>query len=174
MIMSLHCIIILLCFLPVLSFQHIPDKLPSHSQLQGLTGRGWDNENFLDSLGGSDEDIDRANKEYKSYANRRQAFQERQAQYAQTEAGKKAMQYLQGREQQSPEHDDGDISREPASRHGGGPRIAAMMQQAQRQEEQSNTSSQGMMIGGFEQKLAVPLDDDDETPTTNQNEGLLF
>lgn len=171
-------IIVLCCaFVQTLSFLANPRQYPQLSRLQA--GKGWDNSNFLDSLGGSDDDIQQANENYQSFSESRKAFLKRQQEYAKTEAGKRALEHQQkffeqrGKAPSFPESDESLDAVDPAGRNGRS-RFATMMNQAQGREQ--GFIEQNFLKGGFEQKLAIPLDEDGEESedTESDDTDLLF
>jgi hypothetical protein len=109
----------------------------------GGNGKGWSNDNFLDGLGGNDQDRQKSQDEYQEFKESREAFVERQATYkrssANSEAGRRFMK---------------DRANAMNRQQG---------QQQRQQGQQSGDSFLGanqMMTGpvGFEQMLGIPLD----------------
>jgi len=126
------------------------DFLP-HSM---IGGRGWDNQDYLSGLSGDDEDRAKATEDYQEYAQRRRAFEERQEAIGKTPQGKRFLENYQNRvvrqdEEEMPEE-------EIPVGSGGGSRMAEMMARAHRQRDPRQ------QMFGFDQKLAVPLEDDEE------------
>lgn len=124
-------------------------------------GPGWDNASYLDGLGGSDGDQQDAEKSYQQFKETRQAFLKRQEERMNSEAGRK---FLQQQQQGVPQEEmDKDNSssfeecggiREPSKFH-------RMMQQAGRGQRPPGLEWMRGPPGMF-QKLAIPLDDDDD------------
>ncbi|KAG7347943.1 hypothetical protein IV203_016648 [Nitzschia inconspicua] len=132
-------------------------------------GRGWDNNDYLSSLSGDDEDREDSTKQYQEFSERRAAFQQRQEEYFKN-APQAAQAFLLQRQQQEESRleegamlgddlDDlfgGDGFEETS---GGGTRMSRMMAQAQRMQQlRQNPMTGGTGVGGFSPKLAVPLD----------------
>ena len=123
-------------------------------------GRGWDNADYLSGLSGDNEDRQKAAEDYQEFSDRRRAFLDRQKEIMKSPQGRA---FLEKQQQQQQQRDDdmqpgsGDevINVTPGS--GGGSRMAQMMAQAKRMKETQDQMGMGM----FEQKFAVPLDEDD-------------
>uniref|UniRef100_A0A7S2EMM6 Cathepsin propeptide inhibitor domain-containing protein n=1 Tax=Trieres chinensis TaxID=1514140 RepID=A0A7S2EMM6_TRICV len=64
----------------------------SAGKIDMVGGRGWENGNYLESLGGDDDDQKEANEKYEEFHQSRQAFLERQKKIMDTEQGKRFMQ----------------------------------------------------------------------------------
>ena len=145
---------------------------PSKQKL--AAGRGWGNDDFLNSLGGDEEDRSAETEKYQEFKTSRENFDKRQRERMESPAGQLFMQQqreMMARQQEQREalnRDDedstgdffkdlgmGDIPME------GGSRFSSMMRQAA-----GNGMGRPSMNMGFEQKLAVPLDyvseDEDE------------
>ncbi len=124
-------------------------------------GPGWDNNNFLDSLGGDEDDRDDAANKYKEFQKFRNDFEKRQQERMSTEAGKKFLEAQKnarptpsnfeeeffGRNEMAPDDFDN------IGTSGGGSRFRQMMQQSKRMSSMQNNPF------GFEQKFVVPLED---------------
>jgi len=127
-------------------------------------GKGWENNSFLDSLGGNEDEQEEANQSYNEYKDSREAFLERQKQMMKTEAGKNFLQNraAQDRDRQEiPEGEDGaffgrGIGDDVGS--GGGTRFRNMMSRANAAQQHQQMQQQDFF---FEQKFGVPLDGDD-------------
>jgi len=126
-------------------------------------GKGWDNSDFLSGLSGDEDDRKKANEEYQEFSERRKSFLDRQKDIMKTTQGRafleKQQQQMQGGSDDiamPTEPDDDILNVGPGS--GGGSRMAQMMAQAKKMKEMQDQ----MKAVGFEQKLAVPLDDDEE------------
>ncbi|GAX15913.1 hypothetical protein FisN_UnNu064 [Fistulifera solaris] len=137
-----------------------------HSTLLFVGGKGWENNNYLDSLSGNEQDREKAQQEYREFHDSRQAFLQRQQQRSQTPEGQRFLreQQQQQRAQQSSNNfadDDGtgDFFAQ-LGESSGGSRFRKVMQQAQRQQQKSRTTFIDPATG-LEMKFAVPLDDED-------------
>jgi len=121
----------------------------------------------LDSLGGSDEDQEAEKDNYQDFSDARKAFLERSRERLDTEAGRKFMadyqrsqenrQVRDAKERDALDDIMGRVSGDPdgdlSSTSSGGTRMQAMMQRS---------AMRGMgSQGGYEQKLIVPIDDDE-------------
>jgi hypothetical protein len=125
-------------------------------------GRGWDNNDYLNGLGGDDDDRQKATEEYQEFSRNRQAFLNRQKEVMKTPQGRAFLEARGGTPQQNDRFDsnlpkDPIMDVKPGS--GGGSRMAHMMAQAEQMKKMGQMNS---MMGGFEQKFAVPLDDDED------------
>lgn len=143
--------------------------LPVPREVHGCTssdcpmvgGRGWDNDDYLDGLGGNDDDRRKVEKDYQDFQERRAAFDKRQREYL--KSSPQAQAFLKQQQQDTGDRDglgdadedmDDEISSvQPGS--GGGSRMAQMMAQAKRIQQPKRNDM-------FEQKLA-PVDDVDTT-----------
>jgi hypothetical protein len=187
--LSLHVVAILMMLSVASSFRSIGTTTHSRSSSSSTTrttrttklpmvaggGKAWDNANYLDALGGNEEEITEAAEVYQEFSKSRSAFMARQKEYAEsmskTEAGRKALaQYqamMEARNRDDDDEDDDGGSNDALADligSGGGSRLGHMMQKA---KQHQNRKSQGPMSSsmkqfGFEQKFAVPLDDEDE------------
>lgn len=126
-----------------------------------IGGRGWDNSDYLSGLSGDEEDRQKAKEDYEEFSERRQAFMDRQQKIMETLQGQAFLD--QGQEMKMgddsmpmPMPDEEILNVEPGS--GGGSRMAQMMAQAEKMKEMKER----MKTMGLEQKLAVPLEDEDE------------
>ena len=135
-------------------------------------GRGWDNSDYLSGLGGSDEDKNKAQEDYKEFSDRRAAFLSRQGEIMSSPQGKAFLMKQQQREQQQlkqqqqmQEDSYEDMEVNFASKgSGGGTRMGRMMAQAKRMQDQQRSQGGNNMMGGggFNHHISSPLDDDDE------------
>lgn len=153
------------------------------------SGQGWGNDDFLNSLGKDDEERQNEKENYEEFKQSREAFEERQKERMATEAGQKFMQAQREAEERQRKmmmernkdldsdggffddqfgmidddmDDMDDLSRE------GSRRFASMMRQANQRKQGNNVSG---MIGpeGFEQKFAIPLDDEEQEDEPKQS-----
>ncbi len=133
------------------------DSTKSWQRVEMVGGRGWDNSDYLSGLSGDDKDRQKASEDYQEFSDRRQAFVDRQKEIMKTPQGRAFLEKQQGQQMDSPL-----LPREETSSvtpgSAGGSRMAQMMEQAKRMKEMQDE----MKYMGFEQKLAVPLDDDDD------------
>lgn len=126
-------------------------------------GRGWDNSDYLSGLSGDNEDRQKAADDYQEFSDRRRAFLDRQQEIIKSPEGRAFLEKQQKQKQQreddmqpgSPIPGDEILTVTPGS--GGGSRMAHMMAQAKRMKD---VQSQ-MGMGFYEQKFAVPLDEDE-------------
>eukprot|EP00553_Chaetoceros_curvisetus_P007024 CAMPEP_0204632298 /NCGR_PEP_ID=MMETSP0717-20131115/24708_1 /ASSEMBLY_ACC=CAM_ASM_000666 /TAXON_ID=230516 /ORGANISM="Chaetoceros curvisetus" /LENGTH=159 /DNA_ID=CAMNT_0051650125 /DNA_START=85 /DNA_END=564 /DNA_ORIENTATION=+ len=140
-------------------------------------GRGWGNDDFLSSLGGSDEERDDEQQKYNEFKSSREAFDQRQQERMNSPSGQKFMQDMRDRQGMMPPSrdenldSDGGFFADMGFRGGEGGnavpegkgRFASMMNQAQSRMQGGPAGIPGRSgLGGFEQKLAIPLDDDDD------------
>lgn len=126
-------------------------------------GKGWDNSDYLSGLSGDEEGRQKASEDYQVFSERRAAFNERQKEMMKNP---KAREFFQQQQQNmmgnrddiedADEFGDEFANLEPTS--GGGSRMAQMMAQAKRMQ----TPNQPGDMFGFQQKFAVPLDDNEE------------
>lgn len=163
------CLLLLTCPSLATAFSPLPNSsarsAPSVVQMVG--GKGWENNSFLDSLGGSDEDQEAEKDNYQDFSDARKAFLERSRERLDTEAGRKFMadyqrsqenrQVRDAKERDALDDIMGRVSGDPdgdlSSTSSGGTRMQAMMQRS---------AMRGMgSQGGYEQKLIVPIDDDE-------------
>jgi len=156
------------------SFSNNARELPVDSTATATTGtvlgmiggRGWDNNDFLSSLSGDDEDRSKSEEDYKDFSDRRAAFNARQEEIMKTPQGKAFMkqreeqqfQHLEQQQQQQQISEDGNLFENISEGSGGGTRMGKMMAQAKLMQ---GRRSQSNMIGGFNQQLLGPLDDED-------------
>jgi hypothetical protein len=132
-----------------------------------IGGRGWDNQDYLSSLSGDDEDREKSKEDYNDFSERRAAFHSRQEEIMKTPQGRafmkqrqdKKFENLQQEEQQRLDSDDDILLGDFQEGSGGGTRMAQMMAQAKRMQGRRGQSS---MIGGLNQQLLAPLDDGDD------------
>lgn len=132
----------------------IPSKLT-------VGGPGWDNNSYLDNLGG-DGDQEGAKEAYQEFKETRKAFAERMQERMNTEAGQKFMQQQRPQQEVMNEEIDDDMmdigGREPS-------RFRHMMEQSSRRMAGGHGQPRPEWMKGppgLEQKLAIPLDDEEE------------
>ena len=136
-------------------------KPSQHSSVLSMAGRGWDNANYLEGLGGSENDRDEAEKGYQEYKESREAAMERQSAMMDTEQGRKfledraRMQERQQQQQQQAAADGWGPPQSAATNRAGGSRFSHLMQQSKKIQEQTGQTLD------FEQKFA-PMDEDEE------------
>jgi hypothetical protein len=148
---------------------------PSKQEL--AAGRGWGNDDFLNSLGGDDEERSAETEKYQEFKRTRENFDERQRERMESPAGQQFMQQqreMMARQQEQREalnRDDKDSTGDFFQDLGmgdipveGGSRFSSMMRQAA-----GNGMGRPSMNLGFEQKLAVPLDYVSEDEDENDN-----
>eukprot|EP00536_Pseudo-nitzschia_multiseries_P000985 jgi/Psemu1/300435/fgenesh1_kg.12_\ len=132
-------------------------------KLRMVGGRGWDNSDFLSSLSGDDEEREKSQEDYQEFSDRRAEFNARQAEIMKTP---QAQAFMKQRQEQQFRHlqqeqegvsEDGIVFGDVTEGSGGGTRMGRMMAQAKRMQGQR---SQSNMIGGFQQQILGPLDDD--------------
>lgn len=145
-----------------------------------IGGRGWDNNDYLSSLSGDEEDRKNSSEDYRDFSDRRAAFHARQEAIMKTPEGqaflkqREEAQFRQLRQQEEglADGDDGDggdgFAVEESS--GGGTRMGRMMAQAKRMQEQRLKSQTNPMLGGFQQQLLGPLDDDNGGSGSGSND----
>ncbi|KAL3895549.1 MAG: hypothetical protein SGARI_007416, partial [Bacillariaceae sp.] len=131
-------------------------------------GRGWDNQDYLGSLSGDEEDREKETKKYEDFSASRAAHKKRQEELLKN--CPQAQAFLQQRQQQQdqmqqPMQDDGFgfdgfDEEEIEEGSGGGTRMARMMAQAKRMQGGRNPMAGGPAVPGFQQKLIVPLEFD--------------
>ena len=136
-------------------------------------GRGWDNSDYLSGLGGSDEDKNKAQEDYKEFSDRRAAFLSRQGEIMSSPQGKaflikqqqREQQQLKQQQQMQEEDSYEDMEVNFASKgSGGGTRMGRMMAQAKRMQDQQRSQGGNNMMGGggFNHHISSPLDDDED------------
>jgi hypothetical protein len=143
---------------------------PKCSLTRIAAGGGWGNDDFLSSLGGNDEERDDEREKYNEFKSTREAFDERQRDKMESPAGQKFMQQQResmAQQQQAREalnRDDGDSTGEFFQDLGmenfpseGDSKFGNMMRQA----SGSGMGGGPFMDVGFEQKFAIPLDDEE-------------
>lgn len=126
------------------------------------SGPGWDNGSFLDSLGGSDDDQENAEKSYQEFKETRASFLKRQEERMNSEQGRKFMQQQGMMPPQ--EMTDDDVGMNDSVGGSEPSRFHQMMQQAQAAGRGKRPEGLEWMRGppGLQQKLAIPLDYDEE------------
>jgi len=153
-------------------------------------GKGWENNSFLDSLGGGDEDREKAQDEYKEFHESREAFMERQKQRMATPEGQRFMKQQQQRDQNRGMswQDEGDakdiimgrdenfVGRndfddlDTVGGSSGGSRFRNMMQQSKMKKQgmaPQRMTYEDPLLG--QQKFVVPLEDEDSPETYDPN-----
>jgi hypothetical protein len=142
--------------------QHPQERHHHSSVLFVGGGKGWDNGNYLEGLGGSKEDRDEAHQDYQEFKESREAFLERQKALMDTEQGRKFLEdraRMQQRQQQQQAADDDWGAPQPAATNkAGGSRFQHLMQQSKKMQQQMGQQAPDF---DFEQKLA-PMDEDEE------------
>ena len=153
-------------------------------------GKGWDNNNYLDGLDGSEEDRELSNEQYKEEAEARNAFMERQRERMNNPATKKFMEQLQKQREAGNTSgygmsvgagvdggmDDFDNNMPTPNSIHGGSRFSSMMSKSKQMQQQGRGGMMGRGgmppgMGGFlEQKFAVPLDDDTDDENSKNDE----
>eukprot|EP01083_Nonionella_stella_P109077 317656_1 len=156
------------------AFLNVNVSSSSSSSLNMAGGRGWGNEDFLSSLGGSDEDRDESKEKYNDFKESREAFDKRQAERMErmnTPEGQKFMQSMNQQRPPQPEGSEGGFFEDMGMGMGGGggmnmqgPEGSGRFESMMRQASQKMQNTSGMSAGGFDQKLGVPLDDDEDDP----------
>eukprot|EP00558_Chaetoceros_sp_UNC1202_P011349 CAMPEP_0197234044 /NCGR_PEP_ID=MMETSP1429-20130617/1897_1 /TAXON_ID=49237 /ORGANISM="Chaetoceros sp., Strain UNC1202" /LENGTH=138 /DNA_ID=CAMNT_0042692369 /DNA_START=254 /DNA_END=670 /DNA_ORIENTATION=- len=135
-------------------------------------GRGWGNDDFLSSLGGSEEERGDEREKYEEFKDGRESFEKRQMERMNSPAGRQYMKAMNEKQLPRSENleDDGGFFADvgfgsSALPNEGNSRFEHMMNQAAAQKN----GRPGMIMGPgmFEQKLAIPLDDD-ETETDGE------
>ena len=137
----------------------------------GGSGPGWDNGSYLDGLGGDDDDQTNAEQDYQQFKETRAAFLKRQEERLNSKAGQEFLQKQQQREENQVIGDDDEFTSRDDSKSSRQPsRFQNMMEQTKgRMEGDGGGRGQrppglDWMRGppGLEQKLAIPLDYDEE------------
>ena len=135
--------------------------------LEMIGGRGWDNQDYLSSLSGDDEDREKSREDYQEFSDRRAAFNKRQEEIMKTPQGQAFMKQRQEQqfrnlqeEEQNPFSEEGLPFEDFQEGSGGGTRMSRMMAQAKRM--QGRPGGRNMMVGGMQQQLLGPLDDEEE------------
>jgi hypothetical protein len=142
-------------------------RLSSAAMVGGGGGKGWDNASYLDNLGGDENDRQEATQKYQEFSEARASFMERQQKHAeqmsQTEKGRKFLAQYQKQQQEKGMDDDASLLGEDeiVVGSGGGTRMAAVMARA-RQQQQGKSGAFPRGMQQFEQKLAIPLYEDEE------------
>jgi hypothetical protein len=130
-----------------------------------MVGPGWDNGSYLDGLG--DDDQTNAEQDYQQFKETRAAFLKRQEERLNSKAGQEFMQ--QQREEQVGDGDFSTFDQTDESQFGRQPsRFQNMMEQTKGRMEGGGRGQRppglDWMRGppGLEQKLAIPLDYDED------------
>ncbi|GFH51876.1 hypothetical protein CTEN210_08352 [Chaetoceros tenuissimus] len=135
---------------------------PCHAPQIALSvgGGKWGNDDFLSSLSGDSDDRDDAQQKYEDFREAREAFDERNRQRLESPEGKRFMQQIQEQNVRSmPPNSDGGFFEEMGVGipQEGGSKFSNMMNQAAARKQQG-----GLGSPFFEQKFAIPLDEDEE------------
>lgn len=152
--------------------------------LEAVRGGGWGNDDFLNSLSGDEEERQNETQNYSKYKETKEAFNKRQQERMDTPAGRQFMQQqkelkekeLRNREERNRNDLDGtgsffedmgvgmgmDENMMNGGDASGSARFRHMMNQASSRMEGQRGVGDGQPSFGFEQKFAIPLDDDDE------------
>lgn len=145
--------------------------------LHMVGGRGWDNQDYLSSLSGDEDDREKVQEEYQDFSDRRAAFLERQEKILKTPRGQAFMKQQQDLQAQrmaegvdnsgnNSKEDDGNDFVNISETSEGGTRMSQMLAQAQRMKAQQRAGRMGGMQGGarfmMEQKFAFDLDEEDD------------
>lgn len=132
-------------------------------------GRGWENNGFLDSLGGSDEDQEMEKAKYQEEQEARKAFNQRQEERMKSPAAQKFLEDYRNQQEKraggvedimggtSAAFYDNPMAGEDdgSESSSGGTRFQGMMAKAKMQQEMRMRGGPP----GLEQKLAIPLDE---------------
>jgi len=120
------------------------EQKASRVRLYNFDGKGWDNDSFLDSLGGNKEAQKRAVDEYKDFKEAQEAFVQRNEERMKTKAGRQFMKE----------------------------RADAMMRldMVDKEDRHSSNPRDKQPLMGFEQKLIIPLDYDDGNDDDEEDE----
>jgi hypothetical protein len=159
MILVALAVISLLTTTPVQAFSPSPFRFTLPSALS-MVGKGWDNSNYLENLGGSEEDREQETKSYKEFSDARAEMLERNKERMNSPQAKAFMeqqQRLQMKRDGNNRNDNNNVdSIDVPNSSQGGSRFGRMMMDAK-------TKGRGMGGSRFdmEQKFGVPLDDDD-------------
>jgi hypothetical protein len=152
-------IISLLTTTPVQAFSPAPYRFTLSSALS-MVGKGWDNSNYLDNLGGSEEDREQETKSYKEFSDARAETMARNNERMNSPQAKAFMEQQQRlqmkRDENNRNENYNDDSINVPNSSQGGSRFGRMMMEAK-------TKGRGMSGSRFdmEQKFGVPLDDGD-------------
>jgi hypothetical protein len=134
-----------------------------------IGGRGWVNNGFLDSLGGSDEDQEEEKARYLEEQESRRAFNQRQEERMRSPAAQKFLEEYRNQQEKgvggvegtimgggsAAFHDNPLVGDEVSESSSGGTRFQGMMAKAKQQQEMRMRGG----APGWEQKLAIPLDE---------------
>lgn len=153
---------------PAVSFAPSISPRSSTAPLFVGGGNAWDNNNYLDALGGDQEQLEDASDKYQDYSKTRATFMQRQKEYAeklsQTEEGRAHLEkYQRMMESRNTDHgdendnDDDDVF-DDVTTSGGGTMMGRMMAQARKQQRRNPQMPSSVRKFGFEQKFAVPLE----------------
>jgi DNA repair ATPase RecN len=133
-------------------------------------GKGWDNNSFLDSLGGNPQDREQSQQDYNNFKETREAFAKRQQERFNTPEGQRFMQQQKAQMQSSQSNQDPDSNLdEPLYRDvgasSGGSAYRKMMQRSQEMKQRMNKGGATSFIDpmtGMEQSYAVPLESEEQ------------
>lgn len=139
-------------------------------------GKGWENNSFLDSLGGNDQDREQAKQDYDDFKETREAFSKRQQERLNTPEGQRFVQQQQAQMQSRINQDNNPNmgSEDPYGDVGtssGGSAFRKMMQRSQQMQQKGRANGPASFIDpmtGMEQSLAVPLEPDDFSKSKEQ------
>mmetsp|Transcript_4183 Transcript_4183/g.6347 ORF Transcript_4183/g.6347 Transcript_4183/m.6347 type:complete len:203 (-) Transcript_4183:166-774(-) len=139
------------------------------SLFQISRGPGWGNDDFLDSLGGNEDEQQNTEEKYQEYKKTREAFDERQLQRMNTPAGQKFMEEMSKRARPQQRSAEGDYAQDDDSMiddqyseigsASGGSRLRNMMRRSKNMR--SSQTQEIMGPEGFVQKFA-PVEEDEE------------
>ena len=140
-----------------ITFMKVADQ-----SLAMIGGKGWGNDDFLSSLGGSDEEKQEAKEKYDEFKETRESFNKRQQERLESPAGQQYMQDMmsnqkQGMNRNNDSESDGGFFEDMGfgSTSEGGSRFENMTIQAN-----AKKSGRFAAMNQFEQKFASPLDDE--------------
>lgn len=156
----------IICSRTASAFVASTSRVPN-AGLRMIGGRGWDNQDYLSSLSGDDEDREKSQEDYQEFSDRRAAFHARQEEIMKTPQGQAFMKQRQEQqfrnlqeEEQNLFSEDGMPFEDFQEGSGGGTRMSQMMAQAKRMQGQRG--GRNMMVGGIQQQLLGALDDEEE------------
>ena len=170
-------IALLLSFLSLAEAFVVPNPSTSTTSLF-VGGKGWENNGYLDSLGGNDDDREQAQQDYQAFHETRQAFLKRQEERMKTPEAQrflKQQQRLNEQQWQAPsldEEDDFPLDEdefEDLGASSGGSIFRQMMQKSKRMQQRMGQPNNAFIdpSTGLEQKFVVPLDDDEDGMAPN-------
>ncbi|CAB9516103.1 expressed unknown protein [Seminavis robusta] len=141
-------------------------------------GKGWENNDFLDSLGGGDEDREQAQQNYEQFKETRESFNQRQAERMKSPQAQAFLKQQQSRAQQESFFDDDDSLEDESygdlGVSSGGSRFRNLMQKSQQMKRGMGGGGASFVdpSTGLEQKFVVPLEPD-EGASDNNTDGEL-